>query len=55
MTREEILAIAYSVGTVGEPWWLDDEDLMDFVRAIAPRLKAAEIEAKLRERNGGGK
>ena len=38
MTREEILSIAYSIGTVGEPWWLDDEDLMAFVRAIAPRL-----------------
>jgi hypothetical protein len=38
MTREEILNIAYSIGTVGEPWWLDDEDLMRFVRAVAPRL-----------------
>ena len=38
MTREEILSIAYSIGTVGEPWWLDDEDLMAFVTAIAPRL-----------------
>lgn len=41
MTREEILSIAYSIGTVGEPWWLDDDDLMDFVRAIAPRLESA--------------
>jgi len=41
MTREEILSIAYSIGTVGEPWWLDDDDLRDFVRAIAPRLEAA--------------
>ena len=41
MTRDEILSAAYSVGTVGEPWWLDDDDLIEF----ATKILAVECEA----------
>jgi hypothetical protein len=40
VTRDDILSIAYSIGTVGEPWWLDDEDLLAFTRVIATRVSA---------------
>ena len=55
MTRKEIMRIAYAISNVGEPWWRDDDALLAFVRAIAPRFNAenealqAEIEAD--ERN----
>ena len=35
MTRDDILSIAYSVGTPGEPWWLDDLDLIAFASKVA--------------------
>ena len=36
MTREDVLSIAYSIGSPGEAWWLDDDDLLAFTRVISP-------------------
>jgi hypothetical protein len=35
MKRIEILCLAYSVSTPGEPWWLDDQDLIKFAALVA--------------------
>ena len=54
MKREDILSLAYSIGTVGEPWWLDDEDLIKFAdhwrnNADCERQRAEDYYALLRQ------
>lgn len=48
MTRDKILSAAYSVGTVGEPWWLDDDDLIEFATEILAMNRDCPCETDLR-------
>jgi len=48
VTREEILSAAYSIGTPGEPWWLDDDDLIEFATEILAMNRDCPCETDLR-------